>query len=443
MRWGISEYKGNNPCTSLDESIKQTEKANGRVIWIFNQHTTPPEFGYFGRHYFFGKYLKRAGYDPIVFAGSNPHNTETQLVKNKALYQIYNNDGFDFVFVKTCVYNGRKFKRIIAMIQYYLRLFTVTRQFDRPNVIIGSSVHPLACVAAIKLAKKHRCKSIVEIRDLWPETIVAYGVKSRADLAIGALYRLEKWMYTKADAVVFTMEGGKDYIIEKGWNKEHGGPVDLNKVHHINNGVDIESFNYDQKNHMLSDVDLDDPNTFKVVYTGSIRLVNQVGTIVDVATYLSDLGNNNIRFLIYGDGDERIKLELECRKRELDNIVFKGRVDKKYIPYITSKASLNLMQYGNTSILRYGTSMNKTSEYLAAGKPILGNIAPKYDYIESNGCGMMKEFHSVKEYADAILEVANMPRAKYIVMCENARKTAEQYDFRVLTEKLITVTRSI
>jgi glycosyltransferase involved in cell wall biosynthesis len=440
---GMSGYKGNKLCTSLDENKKQTEGANGRVIQIFNQHATLPESGQFGRHYFFSKYLKRAGYDPVVFAGSNPHNTEMQLVKSKALYQTSQYEGFSFVLVKTCVYDGSKFMRILAMLQYFLRLFAVTRQFDKPQVIIGSSVHPLACVAAIKLAKKHRCKSIVEIRDLWPESIVTYGIKSRSSLIIRLLYKLEKWIYTKADAIIFTMEGGKDYIVEKGWDKEHGGSIDLTKVYQINNGVDLELFDYNQKNHVLSDIDLDDPNTFKVIYTGSIRLVNQVETIVDVATYLSDLENNNIRFLIYGDGNERAKLELECKKRKLNNIIFKGHVDKKYIPYITSRASLNLMQYGSTPILRYGASMNKSFEYLAAGKPIVGNIAPKYDYIESNGCGIMREFHSAKEYADAILKVANMPQSEYLVMCENAKMTAKQYDFRVLTEKLITVIKNI
>ena len=52
------------------------------------------------------------------------------------------------------------------------------------------------------------------------------------------LYQGEKWIYKKADSIIMTWEGGKDYIIDQGWEKE----IDLAKVNHISNGVVIDSF---------------------------------------------------------------------------------------------------------------------------------------------------------------------------------------------------------
>ena len=101
------------------------------------------------------------------------------------------------------------------------------------------------------------------------------------------------------------MEGGKDYIIERGWNKERGGPIDLTKVHHINNGVDLERFTENIKRYIVVDSDLNNPKLFKVVYTGSIRKANNVDRVVEIADIIQKKGVNHIKFLIYGRGTEK------------------------------------------------------------------------------------------------------------------------------------------
>lgn len=63
------------------------------------------------------------------------------------------------------------------------------------------------------------------------------GILNKKNPIVPLLYKFEKWLYTKADQVVFSMEGGRDYIIDKKWDTDHGGPIDLKKVFYINNGV--------------------------------------------------------------------------------------------------------------------------------------------------------------------------------------------------------------
>lgn len=70
------------------------------------------------------------------------------------------------------------------------------------------------------------------------------------------LYSLEKWIYCKADAVVFTMEGGKKYIADQKWDKANGGNIDLNKIFYINNGVDIKEFEENAQKYPSMDEDL-------------------------------------------------------------------------------------------------------------------------------------------------------------------------------------------
>lgn len=120
------------------------------------------------------------------------------------------------------------------------------------------------------------------------------------------------------------MEGGKDYIREKGWEKK----VSLDKIENLNNGVDLEEFDRNRETFRLDDPDLLDDETFKVVYTGSIRLVNNLGKIVEMAEYMKEHGEDKIKFLLYGDGTEREKLIKLCQEKGLDNIKFPGKVEK-------------------------------------------------------------------------------------------------------------------
>lgn len=408
-------------------------------IWLINQYNMPPEYGHLNRHFNFGKYLKRMGHEPTVFVGSFLHNTRVQMIKDDSVIEKYENADFPYYFIRTCDYSSSKLKRIYAMYEFYKNLLKVGKSLDKPDTILGSSAHPLAAVAAIKLARKFGCQSIVEVRDLWPESFVAYGIVNRKNPLLKLLYAGEKWIYKNADKLVFTMEGGKDYIIERGWDTDQGGSIDINKVHHINNGVDLEVFNYNIKNYYFKDEDLDDPNSFKVIYTGSIRLVNNVKSIVDAAFEIKKLGVENIKFIIYGDGSDRAPLERYCYKNDIDNIVFKGFVSKKYIPYILSKSDLNIIHFEQNAIKKYGASLNKMFEYFASGKPSLSDCEFGYDLINKYKCGIVIDNADAKRMAKEITRIKELDDAQYNVLCANALSAAEDYDFEHLSLKLIDI----
>lgn len=397
----------------------------------------PPEYGHLNRHYNIAKCLKEAGYNPTVFVGSSLHNTDKQIVEKGQLYTKYPHCNFDYVFVKTCHYKKNMKKRILSMCQFYHRVLHISKEFERPDVIIGSSVHPLACVAALKLSKKYQCKNIIEIRDLWPESLIEYGIIKRHSLIAKTLYLLEKYLYTKTDDIVFTMEGGKQYIKDKGWDKAAGGPIDLTKVHHINNGIILEDFKYNKKHYQLNDEDLNS-DKFKAVYIGSIRKANNIGILVEAAQELKNQKNNNIQILIFGDGNERDVLEQRCGEEKLENIEFKGRVDKKYIPYILSQCDLNLMHGASMNLGKYGLSLNKSFDYLASGKPTLSDIKCNYDYIINNNAGILVNCNG-QDIANGIINFSTLDKIEYEQMCRCAMETAKQYDFLALTDKLIKI----
>jgi glycosyltransferase involved in cell wall biosynthesis len=133
-------------------------------------------------------------------------------------------------------------------------------------------------------------------------------------------------------------------------------------------------------------------------------LANNLKQLIDAAELLKDFPN--MQFLIYGDGEDREYLENYCKEKNISNVVFKQRwVELKYIPYILSKSSLNILNYKNSEILRFGGSQSKSFQYMASGKPICANVAMNYCPINQFKLGIAKEFHTSNEYASAIKSI--------------------------------------
>ena len=406
-------------------------------VWIWNHYATNTWFDQGGRHYQFARFLAEAGYAPVIFCASTVHNTDRQMDTGGALWAEKTNSICPYVFVKARPYAGNGRQRVLNMIDFYRNVKKAARDYaklhGRPDIIYASSVHPLTLVAGIQTAKHFGVPCICEVRDLWPETIVAYSSRfTKRHPLMRLLYRGEKWIYQKADSLIFTMEGGYDYIAEQGWDRD----IPREKVYHINNGVDMKEFQYNRDQFQVEDRDLQNLDLFKVVYAGSIRRVNNLGLIVDAAKQVT---NPRVKFLIWGDGDERVALEQRLQDEGISNVVFKGKVEKKYIPYIVSQADLNLVHWEQSDLLRFGVSYNKLFEYLAAGAPIFSTVRTGYSIVMGEHCGLESRGSTPEDFAAGIGEIAARSEEARQTMGENARKAAQQYDFCVLTDKLIEV----
>lgn len=165
-----------------------------------------------GRHYWFAENLIKQGYKPTIFCSNVEHNTGSFIDVEKGKYTTDIKENIPFVFIKTPKYTGNGLSRVFNMFSFYKNLFPVAKQYakihGKPDVILASSVHPLTLVAGIKIAEKFGVPCICEVRDLWPESIVAYGIINKSNPIIKLLYAGEKWIYKKADKLIFTMEGG-------------------------------------------------------------------------------------------------------------------------------------------------------------------------------------------------------------------------------------------
>ncbi|MFR6094022.1 MAG: glycosyltransferase [Dysosmobacter welbionis] len=184
-------------------------------------------------------------------------------------------DGVHYVYIRCMDYQGNGLKRIYNICEFAWKLPGVCRKFPASRCHCGHLLCPhVRAAMGIHLARKYGCRgrgpeiaeSLAGVHcGLWDR-------RTPENPAVLALRRLEQWIYEKADDVVFTCEGGYDYIVEQGWE----GRIPRAKIHYINNGVDLAVFDENRAALYGAGPDLEDPSVFKVVYTGSIRKVNHL-----------------------------------------------------------------------------------------------------------------------------------------------------------------------
>lgn len=418
-------------------------------IWLMNHYASNMYRDRAGRHYWFADQLKKRGHEVTVFCANTYLNGEYAIALEKEKFAIRELDDIPFVFVKTITSQGNGIDRIKNMGFFYKNLFPSTKayakKYGKPDVIVASSVHPLTMIAGIQIGKKMQVPCICEIRDLWPEAIFQFGKAKENSLLGRALIRGEHWIYKKADALIFTKEGDTDYLKERGWTTSQGGDIDLNKCHYINNGVDIVACEERSKLMQMDDPDLNDDRKFNITYVGTIRPVNNVGNLLDTAKLIkAKEGYADVQFLIYGDGNELPNLQERVKNEKLDTVKLKGYVNRQYVPYILSKSSINMLNYsqGQYNWSR-GNSSNKLFEYMASGKPIISTVHMGYSIIKKYNCGVELDEDTPEALAKEIIRFHDMDVAQRDEIGRNAKNGAKDFDFSVLTDKLLKVIEGV
>ncbi|MCR5522598.1 MAG: glycosyltransferase family 4 protein [Clostridia bacterium] len=400
-------------------------------IWLINHYAVPPQYYPLARQKNFAKYLMRMGHEVTIFAASTVHNSDLNLITDKSEIREMTDDGVRYVLIRCRGYQGNGISRVINMLEFAMKLPGICKRYDRPDAIVATSMPPMPCAMGIRLSKKYKCTGVAEIADLWPESLIEYGIAGPKNPVVLILRRLEKWIYKKADSIVFTMGGGYDYIVEQHWEKS----IPRDKVFFINNGVDLEAFDENVVKYSFPDEDLDDPDTYKIVYTGSLRKANeQIFALMDAIKLMQGAEFENYRFLIYGKGDYEDRLRNICRENGYSNVRIKGFVEKKYIPYILSKCDLNILDCKDNDVLRFGGSQNKLFDYLASGHPVISGESNKYSVVRNDNCGISEAFSDPREIVEAIQTLKSNP-----ISPEHIRSVAENYDFKYLTERLLEV----
>ena len=398
-------------------------------IWIFSHDSQQPPYNTMLRYHNWGKQLSKRGYKVSIIGASTVHNTDIDVVdeigKNTSIV-----DGVRYIYLKCIKYNGN-IKRAINNLMYIFKIYTLKRE-GTPDIIITSGPF---YNRMIKLVYKD-VPLITDIADLWPKSIVCYTNATDDNPIIKMMYKEEEHSYLSSDALIFSMEGGKQYLKERAYHDK----IDFGRVYHINMGCDLEEF--DRNALLYKDEIIKDPNHFVITYSGSMRQANHIIQICEAAKILQKKGSN-ILIHMYGNGPEEEQAKKYCYDNHLENILFFGRFEKAKLPVILGSSDANIMTYLQTDIMKYGGSQSKLFDYLASGKPVINCGTWGYNLISRYNCGIVDEKQTSISIADAMQRMSQLPKDELEEMGKRARQVAEMYDQPKLADQLEIIIREV
>ncbi len=348
----------------------------------------------------------------ITCAPNHPKGRVYPGYRNR-LCQTETIDGIEVLRVWTFVAaNKGTIRRSLNYVSFLLSAVLVGLFRRRPDALLATSPQFFCGVAGMALRCLRRIPFVLEIRDIWPESISTVGAV-RASALIKPLEWLERCMYRSANRVVTVGEGYKEQLVDR--------KVPAEKIDVIPNGVDIESLKVDEPASVVRQRHGVD-GQFVCAYVGTIGMASGLDVVLAAARMLLDKGRDDILFLCVGDGAVREGLQERATNTGLSNVVFTGQRDKLEVPSYLSAADACLVHLKRKELFRY-VLPSKIFEAAGMRKPIiLGVEGHAAELLESADAGIAIEPENVDQLVSAVECLAD-DRA----LCESFGESGHAY----------------
>ena len=398
---------------------------SARTVWIINHYASSPTGASHTRHFDLAKFMRGLGWKTCIFASSVEVNTHVQRLGGREQDRSEVYSGVNFRWIYTPDYQDNGTGRIINMLAFTWRLLLkkTTADLPPPDVIIGSSGHALAAAAAAILARRYRVPFIFEVRDITPETYIALGYMRRYSPYAIFLAQLEKWLCRRASKVVSVIPGYADYL------SEH--KIRAPEVVHIPNGVNLDNIGnilpYKKR------------DIFRITYLGAHGTANDLHTLIRAMEIIEvSQGIGSIECHLIGAGPIKQELVDYCTVKGLKQVFFHSPIAKNKIAETALETDAFIICLKKLpSVFKYGVGMNKLSDYLAMGRPVITIMESANNPVVEAEAGIRVQPESPEELADAISMMPGMSEEKLREMGQKGRRYAEKtYDMRVLAGRL-------
>lgn len=370
----------------------------------------------------------QAGHDVTVITcvPNVPNGVPYDGFKNRVRAQKEVVDGIHVVRVWTLMAANSGFlKRILNYLTYMLTATWAGLWMKRPDVIVATSPQFFCGWAGVLVQFFRRIPFVLEIRDIWPESIAAVGAMKRG-VVIRVLEWLEHRMYASADHIVTVGKGYRDNI---------AGKVTGTDISVIYNGVDGDQFQPNQNHELFSD--LKGHDQFLCVYAGTIGMAHGLEVVLDAAAVLVDRGHSNIRFLMVGDGAQRETLLAQATDTGLETVQFLGRIAKHEMPAAISVADAILVHLRPSDLFETVVP-SKIFEAMAMAKPIvMGVRGESAEIVRSAQAGLDMRPGDGESLANCLIQLAT-DAALYDSFCKSGREfVLSQFNRDVFAQQML------
>jgi glycosyltransferase involved in cell wall biosynthesis len=326
--------------------------------------------------------------------------------------------------------NRGRVRRGLNFLSYFASAALAGSLIRDVDIVIATSPQFFAGWAGAPVSSVKGAPFVLEIRDLWPESITAVEALGKGAV-VRALEGLERALYRRAHHIVTVGDGYKEQLVARG--------VPPQKVSIVTNGVDADLFAPQPVNPAVRARYGLPADAFVVVFAGTIGLASGLHVALDAAALLKAAGRDDVRFLLVGDGAVRPELEERARAEGLDAVAFAGLVPRGELPAILAAADACLVHFRRKDL--FATILpSKLFEDAAMAKPILlGFAGHARRLVEEAGCGIPFEPENAPELVAAIDRLIADRGAAREMGERGRRHVLEHYDRRELARRYLQV----
>jgi glycosyltransferase involved in cell wall biosynthesis len=309
--------------------------------------------------------------------------------------------------------NEGVFGRSIDYLSFALSAVPAGLLERRPDVVVGTSPQLLTVLAAWVLSRLMRVPCVFEVRDLWPESIVAVGA-AKDGRATRALARLADFLYGRSQMIVAVTDSFEEILSKRGVPKD--------KIAVVKNGVDLERFSPRPRDDGIrGDLGIA-PETFLLTYAGTVGMAHGLSVVLDAAESSAE---RSLKLLVVGDGADKERLERDARARGLENVLFLPGQPRAKIPGILAASDAVLIHLRDDPLFA-SVIPSKIFEAMAMARPIvLGATGESAALVREAGCGIVVPPESPDAIVGAVRRIAGdagFARS----LGENGRRAAEE-----------------
>jgi glycosyltransferase involved in cell wall biosynthesis len=395
-------------------------------ILYIHQHFATREGKTATASYDYAKYLVSHGHKVTVIAGRNYRSHWPNLDDSK-LIQITHIEGIDIILINIDYSNYMGFfRRILAFVAFMFVSGYVVLKQKKLDLIFVTSPPLTTGVTGLIASKVKSVPFVFQVMDLWPDFAVVMGsLKNKFLISFSRFW--ESVFYKHAKLIVVISNGIKNVLLEKGI------PEDKIVVVYLGADLTLLSFEDESDSGFRRAYELD--NKFIVIFAGTHGKANGLEVVIKAADELKKRGEEDVRFILIGEGSEKQRLMEQASALHLNNVLFFAPVPKKEISKILASSDLGLMVLKNIKIFETACP-NKFFDYLVFGKPILFNFGGEIkEMLESESAGVFVEPNNPKSMVEMILKLKDNPEWLR-KMGKNARVLAERFDRMKMATKL-------
>jgi glycosyltransferase involved in cell wall biosynthesis len=268
----------------------------------------------------------------------------------------------DYWFVDVPAYRDNSWGRLRNNAVFGQRLVSdaeeMARRFGVPDLIVASTPHLFHVPAARRIARRFGAKFWVEVRDLWPESLVALGLAPRWHPLVILMAMQERHAYRSAERLLSLLAGAEPHMRRRGLaeNRFVWIPNGVSEAD-IDDAVAAPALDHPMMRHLQA---LRGQGRQVVIYAGAMGPPNALEVILAAARRLLD-ADPRVHFILIGEGIARQRLQSQARA--LANLEFANEVERPVVHGLLREADCAVIALRRSALYRHGISPNKLFDY--------------------------------------------------------------------------------